>query len=78
MPEAKGDRTRAIANTVMMSIFFLLSLAVTLTRATWWGTALMALITLWALGMLIANAAAIKQGLPPLERPMRPPGDQEQ
>jgi len=57
----------------MMSIFFVLSVAVTVTRATWWGTALMAVISLWALGMLVANAMAIKEGLPPLERHMPPP-----
>ena len=70
-----NGRSRAIGNTIMMSIFFILAVAVTLTRATWWGTALMAVISLWALGMLVANAMAIKEGLPPLERYQPPPDD---
>lgn len=71
----KGDRKRAIANTVMLSIFFVMALLVTLTRASWWGTLIMAVITLWALGALIANALAIKHGLPPLEEPPQSPQD---
>ena len=62
---------RAIGNTVMLSIFFVMSVLVTLTRSSWWGTLLMAVITLWALGALIVNAMAIKHGLPPMQEPPR-------
>jgi hypothetical protein len=72
MAEPTGDRKRAIGNTIMLSIFFVLSVLVTVTRASMWATILMGLISLWALGMLIANAMAIKEGLPPVEEPPRP------
>jgi multidrug efflux pump subunit AcrB len=71
--QPKGDRSRAIGNTVMLSIFFVMAVLVTLTRSSWWGTLIMAAITLWALGALIANALAIKHGLPPAQEPPRPP-----
>ena len=74
MAEPTGDRKRAIGNTIMLSIFFVLSVLVTITRASMWATILMGLISLWALGMLIANAMAIKEGLPPVEEPP-PPSD---
>jgi multidrug efflux pump subunit AcrB len=71
--QPKGDRSRAIGNTVMLSIFFVMAVLVTLTRSTWWGTLIMAVISLWALGALIANAMAIKHGLPPIQEPPKPP-----
>jgi hypothetical protein len=69
----KGDRNRAIGNTIMLSIFFVMSVLVTLTRSSWWGTLLMGFISLWALGALIMNAMAIKHGLPPIQEPPQPP-----
>jgi hypothetical protein len=66
---AKLDRSRPIANTVMASVFFVMSVLVTLTRASLWATILMATISLWALGAVIVNAIAIKKGLPPMEEP---------
>ena len=70
MPEEpKLDRTRPIANTVMASIFFIMAVLVTITRASLWATILMAVISLWALGAVIVNAIAIKTGLPPMEEP---------
>jgi hypothetical protein len=75
--EAPQNRSRAIANTVMSSIFFVMAVLVTITRASWWATILMALISLWALGAVIANVIAIKTGLPPFEEAPRPPEEGE-
>jgi hypothetical protein len=65
--EAPQNRSRAIANTVMSSIFFVMAVLVTVTRASWWATIVMGVISLWALGAVIVNVIAIKTGLPPLE-----------
>ena len=69
----KLDRRRPIANTIMASVFFVMSVLVAVTRASMWATIIMGLISLWALGVVIANAIAIKTGLPPLEEPPPPP-----
>jgi hypothetical protein len=65
----KLDRSRPIANTVMASVFFVMSVLVTLTRASLWATIIMGLISIWALGVLVVNAIAIKKGLPAMEEP---------
>lgn len=64
MTEFVHDRKRAITNTVVCSVFLLMSVAVMLTRQTWWATALMALVVLWAIGGVFINARAISRGYP--------------
>jgi hypothetical protein len=75
MSESGPNRSRAISNTVMSSIFFVMAVLVTITRASWWATILMGLISLWALGAVIVNVIAIKTGLPPMEE--APPKKEE-
>lgn len=78
MAEAPQNRSRAIANTVMSSIFFVMAVLVAITRANWWATIIMGVIALWALGAVIVNVIAIKTGLPPLEEAPRPKSEQDQ
>jgi hypothetical protein len=77
MSEPVPNRSRAIANTVMSSIFFVMAVLVTITRASWWATILMAVISLWALGAVIVNVIAIRTGLPPFEEAPPPPENRE-
>jgi hypothetical protein len=58
------NRKRAITNTIVCFVFLLMAVAVMLTRATWWATALMAVFVLWAVGGVVVNAMAIKRGFP--------------
>ena len=64
MTEFVHNRKRAITNTVACLVFLAMALAVMLTRATWWATALMAVFVLWSIGGVIVNAMAIKRGFP--------------
>jgi hypothetical protein len=58
------NRKRAITNTIVCLVFLLMAVAVMLTRATWWATALMGVFVLWAIGGVVVNAMAIKRGFP--------------
>lgn len=69
MTEFVHNRKRAITNTVACFVFLLMSLAVMLTRSSWWATALMGIFVLWAIGGVILNAMAIKRGFPATQVP---------
>lgn len=71
MTEFVHNRKRAITNTIACLVFLAMSLAVMLTRATWWATALMAIFVLWSIGGVIVNAMAIKRGFPASQVPER-------
>jgi len=71
------NRKRAITNTVACLVFLLMSLAVMLTRSSWWATALMGIFVLWAIGGVILNAMAIKRGFPKSQLPAQEQGQGE-
>lgn len=67
MSEVVQDRKRAIMYTVIYAVFLLLSLIGLITRHTWWGRGLMLLITVWAIGGVLANWRAIPSGFVDLD-----------
>jgi hypothetical protein len=63
------NRKRAITNTIACLVFLAMALAVMLTRATWWATALMGVFVVWAIGGVIVNGMAMKRGFPKSQVP---------
>jgi len=72
------NRKRAITNTIACLVFLAMALAVMLTRATWWATALMAIFVAWAIGGVIVNGMAIKRGFPASQVPAAEQPSEEQ
>ena len=69
MSEPIHNRKRAITNTALYIAFLLLSIIGLLTRRTWWGCTLMALVIVWAIGGVAANWRAIRDGFVDLDDP---------
>ena len=67
MSEVVKDRKRAIMYTVIYAVFLLLSLIGLITRHTRRGRGLMLLITVWAIGGVLANWRAIPSGFVDLD-----------